>query len=122
MSSKPNVNHAQHLLNAVGGTSRNSGVQEDDNFDPNNEGAPNDNPNDNNTPNNDNTFDDNSAPNDSGAIANDGGLNYGQPDNDQFDDGFLDDSVDVDMQDIGFGDNRGMDLDMAVSAVNEHMS
>lgn len=111
-SSEPNVNHAQNLLDAVlGGTSKDSGAQEDNDFGANEEsGAP----------------DDAGAPDDSGPLNDDSALNndgtgekivpnYAAFDDEQFNGGFTGDDADVDMQEFGFGDDPSMDLDMAVS-------
>ena len=100
MSSYPDVNYAQHLLNVVGGTSKDSGAQEDNNFGPNEDsGAPNDCA---------------ATPNDDGTGEN-FGLNYPAFDNEQFNGGFTGNDVDVDMQEFGLGDDPAMDLDIAVS-------
>ena len=124
VSSDPDANYAQHLLNAVGGTSKDSGAQEDDNFGPNEDsGAPNDGaaaPNDDGPLNDDGSLNDDGPLNDDGAPNDDGteenfGLNYAAFDDEQFNSGFTGNDADVDMQEFGLGDDPAMDLDIAVS-------
>jgi len=112
VSSDPDVNYAQHLLNVVGGTSKDSGAQEDVNFGPNEDsGAPNDGAA---TPNDDGPLNNDGTPNYDGTGEN-FGLNYAAFGNGQFNGGFTGNDADVDMQEFGLGDDPVMDLDIAVS-------
>jgi len=111
VSSNPDVNYVQHLLNAVGGASKDSGAQEDDNFGPNEDSGA---PNDDGPLNNDGPLNDDGTPNDDGTEEN-FGLNYAVFDDEQFNGGFTGNDVDVDMQEFVLGDDPVMDLDIAVS-------